>query len=110
MKIYKHSFNDYKNEIETVEIEVEEKPKTYVVKSTVRGVWERQISKNDIDVLGRHWDKKMFSLVPDKKHYINALIADKEKDINGLKSRLEKAVEMKTVFLKLLEKEDKNTQ
>lgn len=110
MKIYKHEFNDFKNEVETIEIEVEEKPKTYVVKSRVRGVWESKIRKDDIDVLGKGWNKKMFSLVPDKKHYINALIADKENAINGYKSSLEKAVKIKTALLKLLENEEKNTQ
>ena len=31
VKIYKHTFNYFRNVVETVEIEVEEKPKTYVV-------------------------------------------------------------------------------
>lgn len=106
MKLYKHTFNDYRNEIVTVEIEVEEKPKTYVVKERKKGVQESRVSKDDINKLDRNWDRKMFTLSPDRKPYINALIADKEKDINRLKNNLEKAVEMKTVFLELLRKED----
>jgi hypothetical protein len=105
MKLYKHTFNDYRNVIETVEIEVEEKPKTYVIVSKQKGVWESRVSKDDIDKLDRHWDRKMFTLSPDRKPYINALIADKETDINRLKNTLEKAVGMKTVFLELLRKE-----
>ena len=106
MKIYKHTFNDFKIEIETVEIEVEEKPKTYVVVGKQKGVWESRVSKDDIGVLYRHWSKKMFSLVPDKKAYINALIADKENVINQLKNHLDKEVARKTVYLELLRKED----
>lgn len=40
MKIYKHTFNDFRNVVETVEIEVEEKPKTYVIIDRQKGVWE----------------------------------------------------------------------
>jgi hypothetical protein len=106
MKIYKHTFNDYRNEIETVEIEVEEKPKTYVVIRGQKGVWESRVSKDDIGVLDEHWSKKMFTLTPERKPYINALIADKENDINNIKCSLEKAIKRKDVFLYLLRKED----
>lgn len=106
MKIYKHTFNDYRNEIETVEIEVEEKPKTYVVVRGQIGAWESRVSKDDIDKLDRHWDRKMFTLSPDKKPYINSLIADKENEINQLKDRLEKAEQRKNILAELLRKED----
>lgn len=105
MKLYKHSFNDFTNEVETIEFEVEEKPKTYVVTKQVRGVWESKIRKDEIGLLGKNFSRKMFSLVPDKKPYIEALIVNKENEINSLKSRLDKTVKMKTLFLKLLEKE-----
>lgn len=104
MKIYKHTFNDFRNVVETVEIEVEEKPKTYVVVG--RGVWESRVSKDDIDKLDRHWDRKMFTLSPDKKPYINSLIADKENEINRLKDKLEKAEQRKNILAELLRKED----
>ena len=110
MKIYKHTFNNFRNVIETVEIEVEEKPKTYVVVGRQNGVWESRVSKDDIDKLDRHWDRKMFSLSPDRKPYINSLIADKENEINRLKNALEKAVGMETVFLELLRKEDEGNE
>ena len=106
MKIYKHTYNDYRNEIETVEIEVEEKPKTYVVIGRQKGVWESRISKDDIDKLDRHWDRKMFTLSPDKKPYINSLIADNENEINRLKDNLEKAKQRKNILSELLRKED----
>lgn len=106
MKIYKHTFNDFRNEIETVEFEVEEKPKIYVVLGRQKGVWEGRVSKGDIGVLDRHWSKKMFTLTPDRKPYINALIADKENEINRLKSNLDNAVKMKNVLTELLRKED----
>ena len=106
MKIYKHTFNDYRNEIETAEIEVEEKPKTYVVIRGQKGVWESRVSKDDIGVLDRHWSKKMFTLTPEIKPYINALIADKENDIKNLENSLEKALKRKYIYLELLRKED----
>ena len=106
MKIYKHTFNDFRNVIETVEIEVEEKPKTYVVIGRQKGVWESRISKDDIDKLDRHWDRKMFTLSPDKKPYINSLIADNENEINRLKDNLEKAKQRKNILVELLRKED----
>ena len=106
MKIYKHTFNDFRNVVETVEIEVEEKPKTYVVVGRQKGVWESRVSKDDIDKLDRHWDRKMFTLSPDKKLYINSLIADKEIEINRLKDSLEKAERRKNILAELLRKED----
>ena len=106
MKIYKHTFNDFKNVVKTVEIEVEEKTKTYVVIGRQKGVWESRISKDDIDKLDRHWDRKMFTLSPDKKPYINSLIADKENEINRLKDNLEKAKQRKNILAELLRKED----
>ena len=106
MKIYKHTFNDFRNAVETVEIEVEEKPKTYVVVGRQKGIWESRISKDDIDKLDRHWGRKMFTLSPDKKPYINSLIADKENEINRLKYSLENAIERKDLFVELLRKED----
>lgn len=106
MKIYKHTFNDFRNVVETVEIEVEEKPKTYVVVGRQKGVWESRVSKDDIGKLDRHWGRKMFMLSPDKKPYINSLIADKENEINRLRSTLEKAIETKDLFTELLRKED----
>ena len=106
MKIYKHTFNDFRNVIETVEIEVEEKPKTYVVVSRQRGVWESRVSKDDIGKLDRHWDRKMFTLSPGRKPYISSLIDDKENEINQLKDRLEKAEQRKNILAELLRKED----
>lgn len=103
VKIYKHTFNDFRNVVETVEIEVEEKPKTYVVVGRQKGAWESRISKDDIGKLDRH--RKMFMLSPDKKPYINSLIADKENEINRLRSALEKAIEIKDLFTELLRKE-----
>ena len=98
MKIYKHTFNDFRNVVETVEIEVEEKPKTYVVIGRQKGVCESRIKKDDIGKLDRYWCRKMFMLSPDKKPYINSLIADKENEINRLKDNLEQALEKKDLF------------
>ena len=106
MKIYKHTFDDFRNVVNTVEIEVEEKPKTYVVVGRQKGVWESRVSKDDIDKLDRHWDRKMFTLLPDRKAYINSLIADMDSEIDRLKDNLEKAKQRKSMFVELLRKED----
>ena len=106
MKIYKHTFNDFRNVVETVEIEVEEKPKTYVVVGRQKGVWESRVSKDDINKLDINWGKKMFTLSPDRKVYINSLITDKENEIKQLKNRLEKAEQRKNILAELLRKED----
>ena len=110
VKIYKHTFNDFRNVVETVEIEVEEKPKTYVVVGRQKGVWESRVSKDDIDKLDIHWDRKMFTLSPDKKPYINSLIADNENEINRLKDNLEKAKQRKNILVELLRKEDEGNE
>ena len=68
MKIYKHTFNYFRNVVETVEIEVEEKPKTYVIVGRQKGVWECRVSKDDIDKLDRNWDKKCLHFFPTKNH------------------------------------------
>ena len=106
VKIYKLTFDYFRNVVETVEIEVEEKPKTYVVVGRQKGVRESRVSKDDIGKLDRHWDRQMFMLSPDKKPYINSLIADKENEINRLKDSLEKAIEIKDLLAELLRKED----
>lgn len=106
MKIYKHTFDDIRNVVKTVEIEVEEKPKTYVVIGRQKGVWESRISKDDIGKLDRHWDRKMFTLLPDRKAYIDSLIADMDSEIDRLKDNLEKAEQRKNMFVELLRKED----
>lgn len=106
MKIYKHTFDDFRNVVKTVEIEVEEKPKTYVVVGRQKGVWESRVSKDDIDKLDRNLDIKMFTLSPDKKPYINSLIADAENKINRLKDNIEETEQRKNILVELLRKED----
>lgn len=105
MKIYKHTFNEFRNVVETKEIEVEEKPKTYVVVGKQKGVWESRISKDDIDKLDINWDKKMFTLSPDRKAYINSLITAKEYEIKRLKNKIEEAEQRKNILVELLKKE-----
>lgn len=106
MKIYKHTFSEFRNVIETVEIEVEEKPKTYVVVDKQRSVYQSRINKDDIDKLGINWSKTMFTLSPDRKAYINSLITAKEYEIKRLKNKIEKAEQRKNTLVELLKKED----
>lgn len=60
---------------------------------------ESRISKDDIDKLDRHCGRKMFTLLPDRKAYINSLIADKENEINRLKYSLEKPLKEEICLL-----------
>lgn len=105
MKIYKHSYDSYKKEVITIEVEAEEKPKTYIITESKNGVWESRVTKDEIGRLVGKYDRRMFTLTPDRKYYINALIENKELIINHLKTSLENAVAEKTLFLKLLEQE-----
>ena len=81
MKMYK--FKSYDNEpdkIKVVELDVEEKPKTYKVIGTFNGVWGTLIPKSNLDRITDSWSNTMFSLSPNKSAYIKKLI-----DINDYK-------------------------
>ncbi len=102
MVIYKHEFN-FKNEVTTNQIEVEEKTKIYVI---LKGdAWRSRISKNDIGKILGNFGVSMYTLTPDNTPFIKALIERTERDIESFKNRLEIAVARKTKLLKLLEKQ-----
>lgn len=103
MKIYKHEYNSFKKRVETIEIEVEEKPKTYVVTERVKGVWETRIHKEEIDKLCGRYGYRIFTFTPDTTGFINAIIQSKECCIKNLKERLQCNEEEKTILLKLLD-------
>lgn len=101
MKMYKHEYDSYKQKVNTYEIEVEEKPKTYIVTQNVKGAWESRIFKTDIDKLEGRLTPKMFSLTPDPTPFIKALIEHEEFRIKTLKEQLNKVVANKTILLKI---------
>lgn len=86
MKIY--VFEDHWNGTFSVrEIEVEEKPKTYIaIKS---GYYHSRISKDNINKLERFGN--MYCLSPDPTIYINAMIARAEKRLQAAKERMQAA-------------------
>lgn len=63
------------------EIEVEEKPKTYVGKGL-------RINKSDIDTISRDYGHRMYRLDNDPKPYIEAMIEIRERSVQGAEKRL----------------------
>lgn len=66
------------------EIEVEEKPKTYIGKGI-------RINKYDIDKLQSGYGNKMYRLEKDSKPYIEAMIKQKKRHIDIATDRLKQA-------------------
>lgn len=94
MIIYEFStWGAYKSEnglFSVTEIEVEEKPKSYVEKHT-------RINKSDINKLQTSYGNRMFRLDADEQAYISAMIeqrkmkvASEENSLNILKAELKK--------------------
>lgn len=106
MKLYKHVYNS-KAEIKTIEFEVTETPKLYIVidRDLFNFVWERQIKKEDI---GKFNGKaihsyNMITTTPDATPFIKALIDTEEDFERYLKKEIEASVHRKTQLLKLLD-------
>ena len=82
------------------EIEVEEKPKSYIGKGC-------RINKSDIGIVANHYGNRMYSLDNNPKPYIEAMI---ERNRNAVQSR-EKSLEIAKKELKAwetLQRRDKN--
>lgn len=77
MKAYKHKYDPYTKKVETIEFEVEEKPKTYVVTSKTFGVWASRIRKDEFGYFDSS-NNSMYSFSPDATEYIKTFI-DREK-------------------------------
>ena len=102
MIIYKHEYSPYSGKIATYEVNVEEKPKTYVVIGKRKGVWESRVSKDAIDVLDGSYTVKTFSLSADTKYFVKLLITRAESKISKLEREIQKAQSEKEELLKLL--------
>lgn len=105
MKIYKFKFDLYTNKMNMYEAEVEEKPKTYAVVGNPDGIYERLVSKDQIGVMDRRFDRAMFLLEPDKLRFIQALLVDLDQEINELNSIINKAYKRRDVYLDMIKKE-----
>lgn len=85
MKIYEFSTWNTNGKMYTVkEIEVEEKPKTYIA----RGI---RINKDDIDKLQYSYGNRMFRLDNDPKPYIEAIVELKRRNMESAAERLKQA-------------------
>ena len=102
MIIYKHEYSPYDGEIRTYEINVEEKPKTYIVTKKYEGGWESRISKDAIGTLDGSYIIKTFSLSRDTKDFAKLLIAKTDERIIKLEAEIQKAQNEKKKLLKLL--------
>lgn len=101
MKLYLHELEcgsikkSYK--ITTTEIEAIEKQKTYHIESAA--TWRRTIKKEEISTLVGMQLNEMFTLTPDTKPFIDALLQRTECSINNLKQRLSNCEEKKMFLL-----------
>ena len=88
MKIYEFStWFTKKEEMYSIrEIEVEEKPKTYVAKGI-------RINKDDIDKLQHGFGDKMYRLEKDPKPYIEAMVNKKKSVMEQTTERLKRAID-----------------
>lgn len=102
MIIYKHEYSSYNGKITTYEIEVEEKPKSYVVTGKPRGVWESRILKESIGVLDGDWYVKTFSLSADKTDFVKLLISRTDSKIQALENEIAKKKNEKQNLLTFL--------
>ena len=102
MIIYKHEYSPYSGRIATYEVNVEEKPKTYVVIGKHKGVWESRVSKDAIGVLDGNYTVKTFSLSEDTTDFVKLLIARAESKISKFEMEIQKAKSEKEELLKLL--------
>lgn len=102
MQIYKFEYNQFRNTVDVIEIEAEEKPKTYIFKESNHRLWETRISKADMERLIFKYGYKMFSFSPDTNKFLRLIIEVKEKNIENLKRRIESTVEEKRKLQKLL--------
>ena len=85
MKLYEFR-KSYRTNFVVEEIEVEEKPKTYVSRHT-------RINKDEINKLSYHYGNTMYCLDNDPKRYIEAVLEMNKKTVEELEKRLSKAKE-----------------
>lgn len=91
MILYQHTYNAHKKTITTIEIEVEEKPKTYKVIKHDINVCRNIISKDSINELMYFIDYMMVTLTPDTSEFINALIKRYEDKIRKHEEQIREA-------------------
>lgn len=87
MKAYKHKYDPYTKKVETIEFEVEEKPKTYVVTSKTFGIWSTRIRKDEFGCFDRT-NNSMYSFSPDAAEYIEKFIHRERKIIENLEKEI----------------------
>ena len=87
MKIYEFSTWFCGNNLYSVkEIEVEEKPKTYVAKGC-------RINKCDIDMLDSHYGHRMYRLTNDPTLYIDKMVSLREHQVIRAQNDLKLAID-----------------
>lgn len=107
MKLYKHTYNanffKKEPEFEIIPLEVEEKTKVYIVKSSDTVCYGKtRISKDEINKLQYDFYYFMYSFSTDNTEFIRALVAKKEKSIKNLTEQLENANKEKNNLLEML--------
>lgn len=83
MKLYIFR-TSYRTNFNVEEIEVEEKPKTYIGHHT-------RINKDEINKLSNHYGNAMYCLDNKPNRYIEAILEKKKKTLEALEKRLSEA-------------------
>lgn len=99
MKLYKFR-KSYITAFVVEEIEVEEKPKTYVGFRT-------KINKDEINKLSNRYGNEMYCLDNDPKRYIEAILEMSKKKVEALEKRLSEAKQEVEKWEALAEREGK---
>lgn len=104
MKLYIYRF--WGNEFSCGEVDVEEKPKTYIVTESSEFRYKGQrIRKNEIGVLSGYNGDTVILTEKDKKEAVEMLIRRQENVVESRRKRLEREVKALEVIKSELEKE-----
>lgn len=93
MKLYAYIMEKYSKfpEFRTVELEVEEKPKTYVIKGDLpKGIYVSRIKKEDIGCFIDRYGEKVFLKNPDLAKAKEIFLKKYDCRISNLKKNLER--------------------
>lgn len=105
MKIYKFYSYGWKDKLyEVDELDVEEKPNSYVGNRKSPLLRSFRVLKSEINLLRNGIGDVMYCLTPDPKFYIRSVIAKREAAIKILETRLERE---KEALKKWIEAEEK---
>lgn len=91
MILYEYTYSSFYNKVEVRKLEVEEKPKTYVVKKGSHSCY-RNISKDELGIIHTgYYSKPMYLLEKDFNKYKQALVELKTREVRLAENALTRA-------------------